>query len=53
MLANARKDHSSRLVQVAQLFNTLWCSNLLYPGNDDKKDWVILQKLQKTVKLDL
>ena len=23
---------------MAQLFNTLWCSNLLYPGNDDKKD---------------
>ena len=23
---------------MAQLFNNLWCSNLLYPGNDDKKD---------------
>ena len=25
-------------VHVAQLFNTLWCSYLLYPGNDDKED---------------
>ena len=27
---------------MAQLFNNLCCSNLLYPGNDDKKDTLLM-----------